>query len=187
MSGKVYIVGVAARSFEWEADAQVWVINHAALMYPERWNTWFHLHGPEHVWAQVSGSRQLNYLAKECSDRRRPVFVPDAEIWRARLYNAELAENVVAFPYLEIIEEFGRFQTSSFPLVIDHAIREGFSTIVLDGVQYAADAPAEAWAVRCIDYHLGLAVGRGINVLVPPGAGLLDCTHVYGFEGPGSV
>jgi hypothetical protein len=63
----------------------------------------------------------------------------------------------------------------------------GFKEINLSGVDMAQDGivvqTAEYRAQRpSCEFFLGIASGRGIKVVLPPGSDLLIADHLYGFE-----
>lgn len=189
---RVVIVGCAARSIEWPADAKVWVINGAGRMYIDhvgvparsrpRWHRWYHLHGPEHIRTK-DGPYALEDLQRAAAS---------ADEWGVRVVMPKACfPGVEACPYDALTARFGqqvgRYLTSSVAILPALAIIEGFEEIILDGMQYGQDEPSEAWAVRCVEFWLGVAVGCGIKVTVPPGQGIMECDHVYGLEGPGCV
>jgi len=206
---RVVIVGCAARSIEWPEDAQVWVINQAGRMYIDppisyqpvfgadpscvraglptrlvrpRWHRWYHLHGPEHIRTKdgPNALADVRLAAETAAMLGIRVIMPKAYY-----------PGVEAFPYDALTARFGqqvgRYLTSSVAILPALAIIEGFEEIILDGMQYGQDEPSEAWAVRCVEFWLGVAVGCGIKVTVPPGQGIMECDHVYGLEGPGCV
>lgn len=203
---RVVIVGVAARAFEWDDDDEVWFINRAAVMYTtklDEWQgfrhppRWFHLHGPEHILA-AEGPGQIESLKAVAAAGTYRVYMPKAYY-----------PGVIPFPYDQVIADTqahiqklhssgepysvdrGLFGVphlhNSFPLLIAFAILEGATHIVMDGVQFGPDKPAEQWAVPAIEWQLGRAAGKGIKVSVPLGSGLMEPHHIYGLEGPGCV
>lgn len=184
----VVIVGQAARSIEHPPDAEVWVINGPRV--PPGWDRLFQLHGLDHIrqvdtdgklWDLLThvdvlgGQRLLMYpgVAKGCPEL-------DAETYPLDMVVRGLPDH--RHPYL----------TGSFALAIALAVVEDFERIMLDGVQFHGTldhwSAGEAWAIPCIEYHLGRAEGLGVKVEVPPGSGLFRFEEfVYGFTGPGSI
>jgi hypothetical protein len=185
----IVIVGVAARSFRWAPDDEVWVINRAGAFYSDlEWHRWFHLHGPDHIRA-AEGPDHLAHLIHTAN--YRTVYTPRGE---------EQVPGSLAFPYARILESMHveadpatcelltipHFH-NSFPLLIAFAVLEGATRITLDGVQFGYDKPTEQWAVAAIEFHLGRAVGLGVSVRVPHGSGLMTPHHLYGLAGPGCI
>ena len=176
---RVLILGVGARSFQWpgvERDGfstETWGINAAPTMYREgEWfERWYHLHGESHT------------PAFDKEQMLRSIRAGATKVYTPRGW----LPGSIAFPYDEVLREFGSYFNNSLPLVVAHAILEGVEYLTLDGVQYGPDARREAWAVPCIEHMLGVAAGRGLKVTTPPGSGIFEWNeHVYGLTGPGS-
>lgn len=68
---------------------------------------------------------------------------------------------------------------SSPAYMIALAIHEGATTIGLYGIDVRDDSEY-AYESPCLEYLIGLAVGRGIEVVIPPGP-----THLNKFRGTG--
>lgn len=182
----VVIVGQGPRSIEHPDDAEVWVINGPRT--PPRWDRLFQLHGVDHI-HQVDTDGKIWALMTAATKEpgRRLVMYPGAA-------STEGLGHAEAYPLHEILMGRGNRQylTGSFALAIALAVHEGFTEIDLDGVQFFGTldhwGPGEAWAVPCIEYHIGRAEALGIMVDVPEGSGLFrHADFVYGFTGPGSV
>jgi hypothetical protein len=171
----VVICGQAPLSFVHPSEAEVWVINGPKL--PPRWDVLFQLHGLHHI-EQKHGTDYLEWLKTVDPDRR--LIMPVQHCMRG----------AVAYPLRQIRERFRAYLNNSVPLAIAYALYVGPpSKLWLDGMFYLDGGKGEPdGSVRCIEYWLGVAEGMGVEVLVPPGCGLLEPQpHVYGFEGPGSV
>lgn len=183
MSGHLTIVGQAPRSFPLPPTGDVWVINGPRA--PERWDVLLQLHGLDHI-RRVDDDGRIDRLMRLASepDRRLIMFDPPDEYPMAEQYPLK---NVLAGlpperPYL----------TGSFALALAWALYEGYGRITLDGVQFWGSldhwSPGEAWAVPCIEYHIGRLEALGREVRVPEGSGLFrHGENVYGYTGPGSV
>lgn len=165
----VVILGRGPRSIVWPAGAQVWAINHS----PAQANRIFHLHGPHHR------RNDMTWLRDAVKDGKR-VFLPPS---------LDLPSWAEPFPYGALETEFrrGGYLTHSVPALIALAVFEKAESIAVDGVHHGNGGRAEDWSVPCINYWLGVAEGRDIQVIVERGTGLLDYTHTYGLEGPGSI
>lgn len=170
----VVIVGLAPRSFEIEASDEVWAINDARVTRCDRR---FQLHGRRHI-MERHGALGLAHLREVAKGETR-VYMGQGRVVGAR-----------AFPFKKITDEFGRYFNNSFSWVIAFAVLEGAHRITLDGVMFSEQEPRENWMVPCVEYALGIAVGHGCKVSVPPGCGLLGSyygSQLYCVEGPGSV
>ena len=87
----------------------------------------------------------------------------------------------VEFPKEEIMRVFGRYFTNSISWEIALAIYEGFGTIYLYGVDMAQDSEY-SFERPSVEYFLGWARGRGINLVIPEKSDLLKTLYLYPFE-----
>src|SRR5437899_2348017 len=62
-------------------------------------------------------------------------------------------------------------------------IAEGFETIALYGIDCAAGSEYELQK-PCLEAWLSLAMGRGVEVIVPPMSALFKTPFLYGYEAP---
>lgn len=91
----------------------------------------------------------------------------------------------VRFPIEAIIERFGPeslYFTSSAPYMIAHALLEGYNRIEMYGFEMAAN---EEYANQkpCAEFWLGVAIGAGCEIYLPPGNALLGKEMMlYGYE-----
>jgi hypothetical protein len=65
--------------------------------------------------------------------------------------------------------------------MIAMAIYEGFDVIGIWGVDMAVQGEYEAQKPSC-EYFIGWALGKGIEVILPPESDLLFSPFLYGFE-----
>lgn len=185
---KVAIVGQAPRSFEYPDDHQVWVINGPRT--PPRWDRLFQLHGLDHIRDVDTEGDVWELMTHDATCEGRQLVM-----WDDPMTRTPLMKHATPYPLREITAGLPlgfHYLTSSFALAIALAVHEGARRIMLDGVQFHGSldhwSAGEAWAVPCIEYHLGRASARGVDVVVPEGSGLFRFgDFVYGFEGPGSV
>jgi hypothetical protein len=91
----------------------------------------------------------------------------------------------VKFPMEEIIARFGNeslYFTSTAPYMIAHALLEGYNRIEMYGFEMAAD---EEYSNQkpCAEFWLGVAIGCGCEIYLPPGNPLLGKEmQLYGYE-----
>ena len=91
--------------------------------------------------------------------------------------------NATPYPIEEIKAKFGKYFTSSIAYMIALAIHEGATEIGLWGIDMLADE--EYGGHRpCCEYLLGIAQGKGINVIVAEESPLLHCERMYAYEYP---
>jgi len=60
------------------------------------------------------------------------------------------------------------------------AIKRGYSTIGMFGVDM--DDPEHIDKRQCFEYFLGIARGKGIEIIIPPSCPLLKSHTLYGIE-----
>lgn len=122
-----------------------------------------HIDEPDHrAWLQTWGG---------C-----PVFMCEAYKW---------APASVAFPIEEVTRDVGppsgeHYYTSSIDYMVAWAIHTGYKRIELYGVDMVLDSYMPRRA--SLQWYLGVAAGRGIQIHVSPRCALLKAGHVYGFE-----
>ena len=89
----------------------------------------------------------------------------------------------IRFPFEQMVTEFPRgYMTNSLCYMVALALMEGVTHVGIYGCHY--DSSSEYAAQRgCAEYWLGLAEGRGVQVLIPPGCDLLNRPSlIYGYE-----
>jgi len=113
---------------------------------------------------QTKAHRPLMYwkILKDLSmDKSKKLYMQDA-YWGG----------VLAYPYEKVIKATRDYFISSITYMLSHAISMAPDEIALFGVDLMPD---EEWDYQrsCIEYLLGLAEGRGINISLPEGSALL--------------
>lgn len=106
----------------------------------------------------------------------------DIPVYMQRHYD-DIAPSV-PFPKAAVEQMAGEYQTSSIAWMLSHAILLGAKRIRIDGVDLAQDTE---WAGQrpCVEYLIGLARGKGIEVAVPDTSDLLKAIGQYGFGAEG--
>ena len=91
----------------------------------------------------------------------------------------------VPFPVERVLLDVGRYMTNSISWMIGLAIGMGFKEMGLFGVDMAQDVllgnEYRQQRPSC-EYLIGVAVGRGMMVHLPPGSDLLKSSFLYGLE-----
>lgn len=189
---KVAILGYTNHNFHapWQDDTwDLWGLNdlHAAFeaYVPGIFKTdrvsWFQLHKPDHTGA-YHGVRDPEHhkwmLAQTC-----PIYM-----WEP----PEAIKAACRYPLLETLREFPRaYFNNSISWMIAHAIRMGYTTIGLWGVDMALDGvhgeSEYSYQRPSVEYFIGLAEGRGIEVVIPKESELLKCGYLYGYDNSSNV
>lgn len=81
------------------------------------------------------------------------------------------------------------YLTNTISYMLALAILEGYEEIGIWGVDMAVSSELRgkneySWQRPSCEFFLGIAVGMGIKVYIPPTADLLKTRHLYGFEEP---
>lgn len=181
---KVAIVGFANSKDQAPYDDpsfEIWSCNNLHDFIP-RTDRIFQIHKREETEKYlhgVPGRDHMEYLKK----------------FEGTVYTIEKWEDVpgsVAYPLDKMVEEFGiprsvkgdlkdAYFTNSISFMIALAIHEGFGEIHVYGVDMAVMTEYSEQRPSC-EYYLGIAVGRGIKVYIPPESDLLKTRFTYGFQ-----
>lgn len=154
---------------EWE----IWGLNELYRYMPlDKFHRWFELH-PRADFERETGGDKPHLEALQ----RFPIPCYAAEAWPG-------FPNVVPLPKAQVEAACGTYMTSSIAWMLGLAIAEGFSKIGLYGVDMAQDTEY-AEQRPCVEYLIGLARGRGIEVTVPPTSDILKSVAQYGYESQG--
>ena len=164
-------------------------LNDAYLMGMPRWDVWYDLHpfgefffrsptkkvAPHQVpaGAYVRPEGHIQWLAKQ----RCPVWLQAAD---PRVPHAQV------FPRAEIEAQFGSWFDSSPAWMLAHAILQGYRRIVIVGIHLASEQEYLKQKPQMC-YLIGVARGKGIEVVVPDESPLLQSTHRYAFEADPAV
>lgn len=152
---------------------EIWAHNSAIPICP-RVDRIFDLH-QKHVWQAkkhwFKGDYQA-FLAK-C-----PVPVYMVEKFKE-------VPQAIRYPRERILAEFRRYVTNQTAWMIALALTEGVTHIGLFGIHYA-HREERGWQLACAEYWIGLAEGRGVNIVIPPGSPLLHNKRLYGYESHGA-
>lgn len=118
---------------------------------------------------------------KSCARYKHPVDVFEHSLKGAEEQNIPIymldifpysPKTAVRYPIEEIVEEFGEpYFSCSIPFMLALAIRQKYDKIDLYGCTVFVDSEY-AWEKPCIEYWIGMARGRGIQVT------LHEPTHV---------
>tara|TARA_R110000824_G_scaffold27017_2_gene92267 strand:- start:179 stop:1126 length:948 start_codon:yes stop_codon:yes gene_type:complete len=88
----------------------------------------------------------------------------------------------ITYPLQKIIDKFGiDYFTSSVAFEVALAMYEGFEEIALYGIDLIVGTEYSEQKA-CLEFWLGLAHAKGINVVIPTTSALLKHSHRYGYE-----
>lgn len=170
MTRKVAIVGSAEnwREAPFDDDSwEIWTLNDMFKIVPKS-DVYFELHDMSQTKNHTPG--EMEWLR---NNKTIPVYMMhlDDTVPMARQY-----------PYEDILKEYGRYFTNSISWMIALALHEDdvdeigiWGVNMAHGTEYAAQKPS-------CEYFIGLARGRGINVLIPSSSSLLSNGFLYALE-----
>jgi hypothetical protein len=95
----------------------------------------------------------------------------------------------LAYPLQEVVDAFGHaYFNSTVAYAMAYALHKGFSRIELYGCDYSyPDAHRAEKGRACLEFWIGLAVARGIQVVIAADSTLMDsnaplCERLYGYD-----
>lgn len=168
---KVAIVGCAD---SWknapflDLSVEIWTFNHRMFKQVPRFSRYFDLHIPYKNYYKsfpeyaefLKNNQETLYIMEKYSE------LPEANI----------------FQWRNLIEKFRcSYFTSSMAWLIANAINEGYEDVSLFGV----DLLLESEYIKqkpCIEFWLGVAIGKGIKVSVQDSSNLLKPQSLYGID-----
>lgn len=169
---KIAIIGNAPTVHHAPWDDPSWEIwAHATSeQYCQRVDRYFDLH-PKLFWSKAK---------KRAPHYQRWLKQLDVPIFMQRHYH-EIPRSI-AYPRVRVLSEFRRYMTSQAAWMIALALTEGVTHIGLFGVHYACDQEHAAQRAGC-EYWLGVAEGRGVQIVLPEGNPILRTpSRLYGYE-----
>jgi hypothetical protein len=88
----------------------------------------------------------------------------------------------ISYPVEQIIDEFGiDYFTSTVAFEVALAMREGFKEIALYGIDLIVGTEYSEQKA-CLEFWLGMAHAKGVNVVIPSTSALLKHSHRYGYQ-----
>ncbi|MFW6089912.1 MAG: hypothetical protein ACODAB_09170 [Gemmatimonadota bacterium] len=164
---------------EWE----VWSLSRNYERLP-RWDRWFELHRARHLcktWEPGNGEQEelLRRVYTEWLARQdKPVYVHPEEPAKA---------DGIPFPVDEVLRDVPRrYFTNTVSWMIGYALLQEPETIGLWGVNMELASEYGEQRPSC-EYLVGIAEGRGVEVVIPETASLLAARRLYAFDPPDSM
>ena len=174
MSKKIAIVGWAGTSRNlapWQDDAwEKWGLNTMVQvpLYAEKMSRVYQLHSPADV--AKDEHEDPTYWKWMCENQRVPILMH---------FPHPAYPMAVQYPTEEILKKYRNYFTNTVSWMIAHAIEEGAETIGVWGVDMAANTEYAAQRPSC-EYFLGIAEGKGIEIVLPAESDLLRTAAQYG-------
>lgn len=185
------LVGFASSSRELapfnDPDWDVGILNELYKWAP-RWDFLWEMHNHAHVVSdrlregqQVKGSDHYDFLKAlpgPGTPGHKPVFM------QQHFPDIPASEE---FPVKELAEKFypgeEAYFTSTPAYMMAWAIERGYKRIGCYGIDLLQDEEY-AYQKPCMEYLIGVARGKGIEVIVPKQSSLLKAGYLYGFTEP---
>ena len=163
---------------------EIWGVNN---LYPHipRATRWFEIH-------EITQTGETFLRRGDTKFRGQPVndYLKEMGIWTQEkncpVYmqkHWDLVPTSVPYPVEEMLKKYGGYFTNSVSWMIALAIQEGAEEIHVYGVDMAVHTEYHHQRPSC-EYFLGVAVGMGIKVYIPPEADLMKTRFLYGFQEP---
>jgi hypothetical protein len=170
---KIALIGTAptVRFAPWtDPSWEVWA-HASAGRFCKRVDRFFDLH-PAHVYRETRKNGQADYFAW-LQGLRTPIYMQD---------KVPAIPASVRYPKERILAEFPRYMSSTFAWMVALALTEGATTLGVFGIHYQFGSEyAEQRAGA--EFWLGLAAGRGVQIVNPEGSPLLrEPALLYGYE-----
>jgi hypothetical protein len=164
---------------EKQDEYEFWGVNNLFLTMPGPWSRWFEIHSitkDGDQWLRRGDSafrgQTVEKYLKGLAGLDCPVYMQQKN---------PLVPNSVMYPMQEIVEKFGTYFTNTISWEIALAISEGFKEIKIYGIDMAVDSEYTHQRPS-VEFFLGIALGRGIKVSIPPNSDLLKTRFLYGFQ-----
>lgn len=182
---KVAIIGGVsqARYFVGQRDGwNVWGLNAIRPDWVRKWSKMFNLHRFKHLERDCP-----QYVDVDTAWSKRNPGVPMVVV--DRWPNSRLA-NQVLFPRdkLRSLPRGGEYHAGSFDMLVAYAILLRAEAIAIHGVRLTNETGEPISARACLEYWIGVAEGRGIQVTCSPDCDMFAQFHyvrsstVYGYD-----
>lgn len=185
---RIAIIGTAPtfKDTPWDDPTlEIWALNDMHLLGIPRADRWYDLHPFDKMHFRKKGKKvystdvpagyfvrpegHLDYLRS----LQIPVYVQDAK---------QLGSpSAVTFPKAEIQKAIGPYFASSPAWMVGHALYEGCTELHIYGIHLATEWEYLKQKPN-LALLLGMAIGRGIAVVMPKGSPLLRETHEYAYQ-----
>jgi len=183
-------VCIVATGYSWDScvfahpDKDYWTLNnmYEAGSKPKDYDEWFQIHRPNSGEGHVDDAAMREFLRTW----ERPVWVQ--KDWGKELY----VKNPWIYPIDEVMELMCPrdvngipypYFTNSIDYMVCLAVLRGYKEIQLYGVEFISRVDDEYYTMRqSVNFYIGRALEKGINVVIQPQSSLLKCGHWYGYE-----
>lgn len=175
---KVAIVGFAPHKTQapyGDPEFEIWGLNRLHVVQQGNWARWFEIHDLGLYDFEGEDAPHLAFLQAFPG----PVYLRPQDVGKYDIPNGQ------PLPLPALLEDFHPYFNNSIAYEVAMAIGMGFKEIHLYGVDMAQDTLLQAEYSQqrpSCEFFLGIAVGRGIRLVLPKGADLLVTSHLYGID-----
>lgn len=163
----VCIVGMGAAGKEllpYENDVEMWGLNLGHMAGgTDKFTAWFQLHPLSAIMSYYYESEaHIEFL----ETFGKPVYLHDV---------SESIPTGIRYPFEDVCKTIGSnyFATNTLPYMVALAIHQGFEKIKIYGVNMGELDVGDSYARPSMEFVLGMAIGKGIEVWVPDDSALL--------------
>ena len=170
---KVAILGLASHYKDapfYDDDTEIWILNDMYDLVP-RYDRLFELHDINFVKKYFTRTTNTFHY-DNLINIDKTVYMQDRQ---------EEIKNSIKYPLEEMKALYGEYFTNSVSYMLALAIEEGFDEIQLYGVDMAVNSEYKEQRPSC-EYFIGIAKGKGINVVISLKSDLLKSNYLYGYE-----
>lgn len=197
---KVAIVGTASTVHMAPYDDpsfEIWGVNNGYLLM-KRWTRWFEIHNITYDGTRYYRRGQPVFRGANIGEYMAQLARLDVPVYMQRHW--DIIPKSIEYPINDAVRIFGgkmgwynhdqfegaqpepsAYFTNTITYMIVLALMEQFDEIHLYGVDMATDSEYGHQKPSC-EYFIGLAVGLGKKVFVPPQCDLLKARFMYGFQ-----
>jgi hypothetical protein len=159
-----------------------WGVNNLFLTMPNQpWSAWFEIHDLTLNGKVFCRRGKPEFRGQNVNEYLAGIAKLSCPVWMQKQWPQ--VPNSIAYPLDDILKKFGNYFTNTISYEIALAIHLGYKTIAIYGVDMAIDTEYY-WQRPSCEYFLGLAIGLGINIIIPDEADLLKARFLYGFNEP---
>lgn len=168
---KVVILGYAPSSRDLapfkDQSFEIWGMNELYLLVP-RIDVLFDVHDYELMKSKERNPKHLEWL----QNAKIPVYMQK---------HFDDIPRSLPLPLKAMVDAHGSYFTNSVSYMISLAILMGYKEIHLYGIDMATDVEYQVQRPS-VEYFVGIAVGAGIDVYIPPQSDICKSPYLYGYE-----
>lgn len=120
--------------------------------------------------------KKPEYIDKDYYDKITKMQIP---IFMRKHYDD--IPTSIPYPVDEIVQEFGRYFTNSVSYMLALAFRNQYEEVHLYGVEMEHNTEYVDQA-RSVIFFIGMLMGRGVKIFIPPVCQLFKNKYLYGIE-----